>query len=206
MSDALMTDPPMDTRSGASGKWRGLLREETAGLPLRLLLANAAGRLLPTGAGGRLRAALYRRLGLRIGRGTIIYGPLTFGPARRFHRHVSIGARCFLNSPVYIDASAPVTLGDGVSLGHHVLIITTGHAIGPPEFRAGVLRTAPVTVEDGAWVAAGVTLLPGVTVGRGAVVAAGAVVTKDVPPHTLAGGVPARVIRTIEPEHAASMQ
>ena len=47
-------------------------------------------------------------------------------------------------------------------------------------FSGGALQVAPVTIEDGAWIAAGVTLLPGVTVGRGAVVAAGAVVTKDV--------------------------
>jgi serine acetyltransferase len=52
-------------------------------------------------------------------------------------------------------------------------------------------------VEDDAWIGAGAILTDGVRVGRGAVVAAGAVVTQDVPPHTVAGGVPARVLREI---------
>ena len=51
-----------------------------------------------------------------------------------------------------------------------------------------------IVVEDGAWIGAGAILLDGVRVGEGAVVGAGAVVTGDVPPHTLAVGVPARVV------------
>ena len=97
-----------------------------------------------------------------------------------------------------MDAAAPITLGDGVSIGHHSIFVTTDHAVVIAEFRAGNIKVAPITVEDGAWIAASVTLLPGVTVGTGAVVAAGAVVTKDVPPHTLVGGIPARPIRRLE--------
>lgn len=48
-----------------------------------------------------------------------------------------------------------------------------------------------------AWLGANVTVLPGVTIGEGAVVAAGAVVTKDVPPRTVVGGVPARIIKEL---------
>ena len=59
-------------------------------------------------------------------------------------------------------------------------------------------KAAPITIEDDAWLATRAVVLKGVTVGRGAVVAAGAVVTKDVPPYTVAAGVPARVIRHIE--------
>jgi maltose O-acetyltransferase len=55
----------------------------------------------------------------------------------------------------------------------------------------------PVVIEDDVWLAARVTVLKGVRIGRGAVVAAGAVVTKDVPPCTLVGGVPARIIKQI---------
>ena len=61
-------------------------------------------------------------------------------------------------------------------------------------------RACPVVIEDDVWLAARVVVLKGVTIGRGAVVAAGAVVTKDVPPYTLVGGVPAKFIRALEPK------
>lgn len=154
----------------------------------------------PAGAGVRTRALLLRAAGLSIGRGTLISGPIQFGMSGNPCRTVTIGAGCFLNSPLFIDAAGPVVIGDHVSVGHHVSLITSDHAVGPPESRAGNLQVAPVTIEDGAWIAAGVTLLPGVTVGRGAVVAAGAVVTKDVAPHTLVGGIPAKFIKALSSE------
>ena len=154
----------------------------------------------PLGAGVRMRARLYRAAGLAIGRGTLISGPIQFGMTGNPCRHLTIGAGCFLNSPLFVDAAAPVIIGDNVSLGHHVVLVTSGHAVGTAEFRAGALQTAPLVIENGAWIAAGVTVLPGVTIGRGAVVAAGAVVTKDVPPNTLVGGVPAKFIKALSPE------
>ncbi len=175
-----------------------VIREEIGEFSPRLWLAERLMRLLPTGAAGRVRAALYRAAGLGIGPKTLVIGPLTLMSPRWALRNLRVGARCFLNSPLFVDAAAPVTLGDGVSVGHHVVIVTTSHAVGPAAFRAGNLRAMPVTVEDGAWIAANVTLLPGVTVGHGAVVAAGAVVTKDVAPNTLVGGVPAKFIRALE--------
>ena len=200
---ALAPIAPRPTPRGGS-RWARVWREETGGFDFRLWVADALLRLLPCGACGRVRAALYRRAGIRIGAGSIVAGRMTFGAAAKAHAHVRIGARCFINRAVYVDAAAAVTIGDGVSIGHHVVVITTDHAIGPPEFRAGALRPAPVTVGDGAWVAAGVTLLPGVTVGAGAVVAAGAVVTRDVPPNVLAGGVPARVLRELSVPDASA--
>ena len=55
--------------------------------------------------------------------------------------------------------------------------------------------TKPVIIKDNVWIGLGATILKGVTIGEGAIIAAGAVVNKDVPPHTLVGGVPAKVIR-----------
>jgi len=176
-----------------------VLWEEVSGFSWRRWLLRLLESPIPVGAGGRLRALLYRNLGCRIGPGVLLGGPITFGMGSSLS-NLRIGARCFLNSPLYVDAAAPVTLGEGVSLGHHVVIITADHAVGPPEFRAGRVQPAPVTIGNGAWIAAGVTLLPGVTIGAGAVVAAGAVVTKDVLPNTLVGGVPARLIRPLDVE------
>jgi acetyltransferase-like isoleucine patch superfamily enzyme len=53
-----------------------------------------------------------------------------------------------------------------------------------------------VKIEDDCWIAANTVILAGVTIGRGSVVAAGSVVTKDVPPYSIVGGVPAKVIKS----------
>lgn len=178
-------------------RWKRLLAEETGGFSLRRCCLRLLESLLPAGVGGRMRAGLYRSFGCRVGRGTILQGPLDFSVSSRLE-NLRLGAHCFVNTHVFVDAAAPVTLGDGVSVGHHVVIITTDHAFGPPEFRAGTREARPVTIGAGAWIAAGVTLLPGVTVGAGVVVAAGATVTKDVPPNTLVGGLPAKFIRVLD--------
>ncbi len=184
--------------TGFARKLMSALREEASPLPLRLQAAAWLMSAWPLGAGVRARARLYKAAGLTVGRGTLLAGPIQFGMTGNPCRNIKIGAGCFLNSPLFVDAAAPVTIGDNVSVGHHTVIITSGHALGTPEFRAGPLQTAPVTIEDGAWIAAGVTLLPGVTVGSGAVVAAGAVVTKNVAPNTLVGGIPAKLIRVLD--------
>ena len=183
---------------GAASRWAQAVRGECGTLPIGLWLADRLTAGFPLGAAARLRTRLYRAAGISIGPGTLLAGPVQFGIAGDPRRNLKIGSRCFLNSPLFMDAAAPVTLGSGVSVGHHVVFVTTSHALGPAEFRAGELRTLPITVEDGAWIAANVTLLPGVTIGRGAVVAAGAVVTKDVAPNTLVGGVPAKLIRVLD--------
>lgn len=184
--------------SGSLHKTVSILRTECGSLPLSLWLVNGLTSAWPLGVGGRLRTRLYRSAGIAVGPGTLIVGPIQFGMTGDPRRNLRIGARCFVNSPLFVDAAAPVILGDGVSVGHHSIFVTTDHAVGTADFRAGASRVAPIIIENGAWIAAGVTLLPGVTVGAGAVVAAGAVVTKDVSPHTLVGGVPARLIRVLD--------
>ena len=55
--------------------------------------------------------------------------------------------------------------------------------------------TKPITIENHVWIGAGATILKGVTLGEGCVVGAGSVVTKDVAPHTIVAGNPAKVIK-----------
>jgi len=108
---------------------------------------------------------------------------------------LTIGDSVFLNSGVSICAAKSVTIGNNVAVGNYTLIMDTDfHAI-DDHTKPGAC--APVVIEDDVWLGARVTVLKGVRIGRGAVVAAGAVVTKDVPPYTLVGGVPARTIREL---------
>ena len=170
---------------------------ELSGLRPGLRLVQLVVGFMPTAAFGRLRAGLYRLGGLSIGRRTRLLGRLEIEGTGDIAPNVRVGHDCLLNSPLYLNASAPITIGNHVGIGHHVVIITDTHHIGAAAARAGERVARPVSIEDGAWIAARVTILPGVTIGRGTVVAAGAVVTRDVPPNTLVAGVPARVKREL---------
>jgi maltose O-acetyltransferase len=93
----------------------------------------------------------------------------------------------------------PVTIGCDVMMGPEVLVFTTDHTFDDtsrPMREQGMAAIRPVTIEDDVWIGQRAMILPGVTVGRGSVVAAGAVVTKDVPPLSVVGGNPARVLRS----------
>ena len=108
------------------------------------------------------------------------------------------GARCFVNRNCHLDLEARIELGDDVVVGHGATLVTTAHAIGPPERRAGSVTGIPVVIQAGAWLGANCVILPGVTVGAGAVVAAGAVVIADVPPDVTVAGVPAEIVRKLD--------
>ena len=81
-------------------------------------------------------------------------------------------------------------------IGPNVSIITSSHPLEPSQRRAFVIAK-PIVIGRNVWIAAGATIVGGVSVGENSVVAAGSVVTKDVPPNTLVGGNPAKLIRSI---------
>jgi acetyltransferase-like isoleucine patch superfamily enzyme len=98
---------------------------------------------------------------------------------------------------VFLNLGAEVLIGDNVAIGQQVMILTDSHAIGTGDRRADRLYSRGVCVGNGVWLGARALLLPGVTIGDRAVIAAGAVVHDDIPPNSLAGGVPARVLRVL---------
>lgn len=106
-----------------------------------------------------------------------------------------------LDARLYTHVNAPITIGVQCDIGPSLALVTGSHAIGTKTKRAGLGTSAPIKIGNGCWLGARVTVLGGVSIGDGAIVAAGAVVVKDVPPNTLVGGVPARVIRVLDSDH-----
>lgn len=124
----------------------------------------------------------------------------TFGP----QAVISIGPGCELSGTSIAVRSTSVTLGRQVLLGPNCVITDADfHAPWPPESRAtapGTERDRPVQIDDYVWIGMNCQILKGVNIGRGAIIGAGSVVTRDIPPHCLAAGNPARVIRSLESE------
>lgn len=111
-------------------------------------------------------------------------------------RNIRIGKNVFINHGCTFLDLGGITIEDDALIGPNVQLITENHPVHPAERKALDLKS--VLVKRNAWIGAGAIILPGVTIGENSVVAAGAVVNKDVPDNTIAGGVPAKFIRSIE--------
>lgn len=110
--------------------------------------------------------------------------------------NIRVGRNVFINQNCTMYDLGGIDIADDVMIGPNVSIITSGHPIEPSQRRAFVTAKS-IVIERNVWIAAGAIIIGGVTVGENSVVAAGSVVTRDVPPNTLVGGNPARVIRSI---------
>lgn len=110
--------------------------------------------------------------------------------------NIIVGKNVFINSGCCFQDQGGIEIGDNALIGQQVVIATLNHDLNPQN-RAN-MTALPVKIGNGVWIGAHATILAGVTVGDGAVIAAGAVVTKDVPPNTVVGGVPARKINDIK--------
>lgn len=93
----------------------------------------------------------------------------------------------------------PVKIGSHVNLAQGITVTALNHNFSDAGKRIDEqgVSTNPVTIEDDVWIGTNAVILPGITIGTHSVIAAGAVVTKDVPPHSLVAGVPAKVIKQI---------
>jgi maltose O-acetyltransferase len=115
-----------------------------------------------------------------------------------------IGAGTFLNFGVVALDVAPITIGDDVQIGPLVQLLTPTHPIDAEQRRAKWEAAEPIAIGDNVWLGGGVIVCPGVTIGDDTVVGAGAVVTRDLPAGVVAAGVPARVIRELQPTSRAT--
>ena len=115
------------------------------------------------------------------------------------HAGIRIGRDSLIGEYSVIRGQGGVTLGDRVYTSPGTQIIAVNHVFDDPArpFVDQGITAEGIIIEDDVWLGSNAVITDGVRVGRGSVVAAGAVVTRDVPPHTVVGGVPARVIRSV---------
>ena len=139
-----------------------------------------------------LRDFLYRKVwNVKLGNRAVIY----YGAEIRASYNLVIGEGAIIGDKAILDARrGGITICKNVNIGTGVSFWTGQHDYNDPYFRSMPNKRGPIHVGERAWIGPGVIILHDVNIGEGAVVAAGAVVTKDVPPFTLVGGVPAKPI------------
>ena len=112
---------------------------------------------------------------------------------------ISIGDWTTIGYNVYMFSKSSISIGKDCLIAPFCYFIDNDHGIERGRLiREQGMATAPIVVGNDVWLGTGVAVMKGVTIGDGAVVAAGSVVTKDIPPYTIFGGVPARLIKNRE--------
>ncbi len=147
------------------------------------------------------RPEIIKELGINC---TSVYfqGPVQFD----YGCFTSVGANTYANFNFTCVDCCPVTIGENVFFGPNVSILTPIHPLRWQDrnqyLKADGTATdkeyaKPITIGSNCWIAGNVTICGGVNIGEGCVIGAGSVVTRDIPPNSLAVGVPCRVIRQI---------
>jgi maltose O-acetyltransferase len=120
--------------------------------------------------------------------------------------NTTIGDNFYANFDCKFHDVCPITIGDDVMFGPSVILATPMHPLlaeerNPQQFPDGFYNieyAKPIRIGNGVWLAAGVIVCGGVTIGDDVVIGAGSVVTHDIPSHSLAAGVPCKVIRPLK--------
>lgn len=141
--------------------------------------------------------------GIKIGARTIVmHGAIlhVYNFRNMAQSGITIGKDSLIGEYSVIRGQGGVQIGDRVYTSPFTQIIAVNHVFDDPErpFIEQGITGEGIIIEDDVWLGAGAVITDGVRVGKGAVVAAGAVVTKDVPAHTVVGGVPAKIIKQID--------
>lgn len=136
------------------------------------------------------------------GENLYLQGPVQFD----YGKNTSFGKNCYANFNLVVLDCAKVEIGDDVFFGPNCSVVTPVHPLLNEQRKQkvktdGTLYTTeyakPIKIGSGTWLASNVTVCGGVSIGENCVIGAGSVVTRDIPPNSLAAGVPCKVIRKI---------
>jgi len=162
--------------------------------------------LISLGAGAYLDENVYIHAcpgGVRVGAGTLVmHGAVlhVYNFRDLPHAGICIGRDSLIGEYTVIRGQGGVSIGDRVYISPMVQIMAVNHVYDDPDqpFVMQGLTAEGIVIDDDVWIGSGAVITDGVHIGEGAVIAAGAVVTRDVAPHTVVGGVPARMLREID--------
>ncbi len=152
--------------------------------------------------GDEERKSILRALVPNCGEDVYLQGPIQFD----YGTYIELGSKVYANFNFIVLDGARVTVGDNVFFGPNVTLSTPVHPLcfsernsraNPDGSPIEYSYAKPVVIGSNCWIASGVTVCAGVTIGEGSVIGAGSVVTSDIPPDTLAYGVPCRAVRKI---------
>ena len=138
----------------------------------------------------KFRVFWARRIAKSVEKNVNIERNVEFGPMLEIGDNSGVGIRC--------EIYGPVKIGNDVMMGPDVVCYTSGHKFDRTDItmiEQGSTEAEPITIGNDVWIGRRVMIMPGVNIGDGCVIGAGAVVTKDIPPYSVAGGVPAKVIK-----------
>lgn len=138
----------------------------------------------------KMRGFFAKRIVTKFGKNVNIERNAVFTPELEIGNNSGIGIDC--------EVYGPVTIGDNVMMGPEVVIYTSGHRHDRTDItiiEQGFEEPKRVVIGDDVWLGRRVIIMPGVHIGKGCIIGAGAVVTKDIPEYSVAGGVPAKVIK-----------
>ena len=139
-----------------------------------------------------IKRKLLNVAGHEIGSGTKVVGPV------EWHGKMTIGKDCWIGKNCKVNGNGSVIIGDQCDIGPEVFFQTGGHLIGSMGRRAGEGCIFHQSVGDGVWIGGRSTICNNTSIGNGCVIAGCACVVKNVPDNTLVGGVPAKVIRSLD--------
>lgn len=121
-----------------------------------------------------------------------------------FHPEITIGNNCHIGDEADITSIEAIKIGNCVVLGKRVFITDNAHGASVKKllqmspYLRPLYSKGPVVIEDYVFIGEKVSIMPGVTIGTGSIIGANAVVTKDIPPYSVAIGVPAMVVRRMD--------
>ena len=141
------------------------------------------------------RAEAMRRMFASVGTDSYIETPFY---ANWAGLRVHLGERVYINFLCVMVDDGHIWIGDRTMIGPRVTISTGTHPLDPALRAEGLQYNRDVHIGKDVWIGAGAVINPGVTRGDGSVIGAGSVVTRDIPPFSVAYGVPARVVRSVK--------